>query len=395
MLFLTCCVLSYALDALAKLCQDPKPAIMIASPDQGAAIKGDTDLDIFVDGIDADVIKVDIVINGGPPKTISELPPSANLSPKQRRVKQKLSTIALRATDALILREGPNTIQVKAWDKTGGCKEQTRIVSASAGTFRVLVVGISRYETIRQLNFADKDAISFSEHVRKNFGLVDNKNLFVLTDKHANRRSILKHLDEFGKSETSDTLIVFFSGHGFYSTSGTGTGKVFLMPWDAELGYESTFLEQEEIIEKIGAARAGKKLFFFDACFSGSEGSKNIGWANDPSGSKGIVDLGDIWNKLNAQGIGGVLSSKSTQPSWEDAELDGGHGVFTYYLLESFSKADTNNDRMVTLNEAYEYLKTKVSTFTEKKKPSRQDPVLQVQGSSILDLPLGLIETKP
>jgi len=61
-----------------------------------------------------------------------------------------------------------------------------------------------------------------------------------------------------------------------------------------------------------------------------------------------------------AKGRAIITASRSTEVSLELAEL--GHGLFTYYLVQGLQgAADLNGDRIVALQELYEYLEQQVS----------------------------------
>jgi hypothetical protein len=84
--------------------------------------------------------------------------------------------------------------------------------------------------------------------------------------------------------------------------------------------------------------------------------------------------LGDDASLMNRflQGIsraqGGVAlltSAEANEVSLEDAKWGGGHGVFTYYLLEGMrGAADLDGDGIVTIGELFEYVRDNVKQAT-------------------------------
>jgi len=62
--------------------------------------------------------------------------------------------------------------------------------------------------------------------------------------------------------------------------------------------------------------------------------------------------------------------------------LGGGHGVFTYYLLEGLKgAADADGDKLITSGEAYEYVFKNVSRHTQNmqhpiKKGEEERPII-------------------
>ncbi|HND89689.1 MAG TPA: peptidase C14 caspase catalytic subunit p20, partial [Saprospiraceae bacterium] len=70
-------------------------------------------------------------------------------------------------------------------------------------------------------------------------------------------------------------------------------------------------------------------------------------------------------------GIALLMSSKAEELSLEDQGLR--QGVFTYYVLQGLKgKADTNNDRLITIKELHAYVYGKVREYTA----GAQTPVL-------------------
>jgi len=61
-------------------------------------------------------------------------------------------------------------------------------------------------------------------------------------------------------------------------------------------------------------------------------------------------------------------ASEASEISHESRDWGGGHGVFTYYLLEGLKcRADTNGDQLITLGEMIDYTSEKVRRATRNK----------------------------
>ena len=75
--------------------------------------------------------------------------------------------------------------------------------------------------------------------------------------------------------------------------------------------------------------------------------------------------------------VAALFSCSEKEVSWEDKDLDGGHGVFFHYVIEGLKgKADEddgNRDRRVELDELYSYVKDNVRSFVARK--HSDDPV--------------------
>ena len=78
-----------------------------------------------------------------------------------------------------------------------------------------LVVGISQYanDGIPDLNFADKDALVFSEYLRNT--IVDSSALVTLINEQATTSNIVVNLFDISKRAIKgDKVYIYFSGHG-------------------------------------------------------------------------------------------------------------------------------------------------------------------------------------
>ena len=64
-----------------------------------------------------------------------------------------------------------------------------------------------------------------------------------------------------------------------------------------------------------------------------------------------------------------LFSCSEKEVSWEDSELDGGHGVFFHYVIQGLSgKADEERgNHKVELDELYSYVKDNVLAFVAHK----------------------------
>lgn len=225
-----------------------------------------------------------------------------------------------------------------------------------------LVIGINNYRpypetpSLPSLSYAESDARKMAQALRDpNKGQLSK--VRVLLDTEASKTAIEAELRDLAKRmSVSDTLIVYYSGHGMPSRLGQAT----LMASDAKINDEETWLSLDGLQEQVRKASQGKGrlILIVDACFSGQSlpGSRSFampGRKDFPKPQKPDLSGANIL----------LASSADTQPSWEDAELGG--GIFTAYLLEAISgKADENGDGYVTIGEAYRYAAARVEAFS-------------------------------
>jgi len=113
--------------------------------------------------------------------------------------------------------------------------------------------------------------------------------------------------------------------------------------------------------------KAKKVVVIADACHSGGVGqsfdvarraARAIKVNPISSGLQNLSKIGD--------GVCVISASDDKQFSQEDTKWGGGHGVFTYFLLEGLKgKADYNEDKNITLGELIPYLSEQVRRATQ------------------------------
>ena len=114
--------------------------------------------------------------------------------------------------------------------------------------------------------------------------------------------------------------------------------------------------------------KAKKVVVIADACHSGG-----VGQAYDSNVriNRGIAEVNPISSGLQnlsriGDGICVISASDEKQLSQESEMWGGGHGVFTYFLLEGLNGgADYNRDGLVTLGELIPYLSEQVRRETK------------------------------
>jgi tetratricopeptide (TPR) repeat protein len=224
-----------------------------------------------------------------------------------------------------------------------------------------VIVGISRYRNLadkEQLQFAERDAQSiFTALISPEGGNFHVENVHMLTGDKATlaavRREIGTWLPSVAKED--DRVLIYFAGHGFMSG-----GKGYLAPFDfvrdriADTGYA-----MDELGSVIGGKiKAKSKILLTDACHSG---------AITPEDTENLNSrFGDLSKSLFS-----LTASRAREQSFEVADLKGGHGVFTYYVVQGMEgAADSSGDGVVTADELAEYVHTQVREYTT----NRQNP---------------------
>jgi tetratricopeptide (TPR) repeat protein len=225
-----------------------------------------------------------------------------------------------------------------------------------------LVIGIAQYANLpasAQLRYPDRDAQAiYTTLISEQGGEFPANHVHMLTDSEATLANIRRELENWLPAVTTpdDRVLIYFAGHGFISS-----GKGYLAPYDIDLhNIAGTALPMETLGRLIGTQIKGKwKVLLTDACHSGA-----ITPETDPTQLNGLL------LSMN-QSIFSLTASRDREQSFESADWGGGHGIFTYYVVQGLGgAADTNGDGIVTADELAEYVHTNVREATG----SRQNP---------------------
>jgi tetratricopeptide (TPR) repeat protein len=203
--------------------------------------------------------------------------------------------------------------------------------AAPQGRTYALIVGISAYrdKSIRQLQFAHKDAELFARHLRspRGGGLTDDE-LTLLTDEKAtlaeirNRINILLAL----KAGKGDTVALFFAGHG---TSMGDDGYILTTESDPQ-HLKETALPMKEVQDLFQKklSSVGRVVLYVDVCHAGMIGTIR--------GENKIDDI--VYSVAHRNQIFGMLANRSNEDAYEGPQY-GGHGVFSLYLVDALNGA--------------------------------------------------------
>ena len=272
-------------------------------------------------------------------------------------------------------------------------KERMResAVSRKVGRWAV-VVGISDYKFdirwnprkgIPDLYYADSDARAFSNFLKSpEGGAFSPERVLLLTNREATVKEVRKAIGDFlAQSLENDLVIIFFAGHG--APDPKNSKNLYLLCYDTEPGnFYGTALPMWEIDIALSRTIQSKRVIVLaDACHSaGVGGTRSIGASNN---------FNQYMAKLanSREGLTEITASRSDELSMEKKFPEGGHGLFTHYLLKGLrGEADENKDGFVTMKESYAYLYDKVRSESR----HSQNPWASAYVSS--DIPLGILD---
>jgi tetratricopeptide (TPR) repeat protein len=238
-------------------------------------------------------------------------------------------------------------------------QQQAALQSRTPRTYAV-VIGISEYQRLASVPYADHDAMLFRAHLKSPRGgaLPDNQ-VFTLSNKEATRAAVSNLLEQvFTRlAGPRDTVYLFFSGHGMDEVQ-QNAERGFLLESDSDPQEKSSsaysLTELRNLIQ--ARSRAVERIFLFaDLCRAAS-------YQHSPNRINAVVteQLADISPQAAA-----MLSSGSEQESQAANDPEGGHGLFTYYLVKGLQgEADQDKNGSVTFDELFKYVEERVSRAT-------------------------------
>ena len=220
-----------------------------------------------------------------------------------------------------------------------------------------LVVGVSRYLNLPasdQLQYPGQDADDiYSTLISPEGGQFPPENVHKLVNDQVTLANLRHELEQWLPDVTkpSDRVLIYFAGHGFMFN-----GKAYLAPYDIDLNHAAaTAYPMSQLGEVVGSQIKGKwKVLFTDACHSGAI-------TPEPDRAEVNQSLLDLHTSLFS-----LTASRDREQSFEGAEWGGGHGIFTYYVVQGLSgAADLNGDGIVSADELAEYVHTNVRQATK------------------------------
>jgi hypothetical protein len=234
-----------------------------------------------------------------------------------------------------------------------------------------VVIGVSEYEDSRipGLRYAARDAQSVYDWlVSPNGGRFAPSRVNLLVDRNATNENIKEALFTWLKQAIEEDLVViYFAGHGS-PESPNSLHNLYLLPhntkyssiavtgfpmWDIETALKR-FIKAKRVVIMADACHSAGVGQAFDMATRAGRGIQinpiNLGFQN-------LTDLG--------KGICVISASRDKELSQEGSEWGGGHGVFSYYLLEGLKgAADFDNSGSVTIGELTVYVSQQVRRAT-------------------------------
>jgi hypothetical protein len=249
----------------------------------------------------------------------------------------------------------------------------TAEAQALAGRTWAIVIGVSRYGdpslSERSLRYAESDAQEIRDALIERCN-VPQQNVHLLKGSKATKSGIERAFASVAKSaRSSDLVFIYFSGHGSFvqdrdgdEVDGDRLDEV-LLPYDAVLGDESTYIIDDSLGYMVSRLPASSVAIIIDSCHSAGQG-KSV-----PTPGLLVKGTGDSFAKDIFTDAGGgtgraLLSAcQSGEVAYENEDL--GHGVLTYFVLQSLEQVGADRDRngALTFDELGAFVEERVDAW--------------------------------
>jgi hypothetical protein len=357
--------------------------VQFRHPENGARVSDQSSLVAAEVSSGKGIASVNVLLNGTEVLKQAERPPR--------------KSVAVAAP--VKLREGSNTIVIRASEPDGTVRQEIRtvvyeppapvrpaepVLAAKPNREQwAVVIGVGAYKStaIPQLRYSVADA-ELVHQVLVGQGGFKKENVLLLTDK-TERKPTLRDLKwALGtflarSAKKDDLILIFFAGHGAPEIDPRGAESdglaKYLVPNDADPNdLYSTALPMDEFQTIFDRIEADRVVVFLDACYSGAAGGRTFASQRTRAGRVDDVFLDRL---TRSKGRAIVTASRSSEVSLEVPEL--GHGLFTHFLVQGLrGAADLDRDGIVSLQEVYQYLEQQV-TQKSRSIGGNQHPVMK------------------
>lgn len=233
----------------------------------------------------------------------------------------------------------------------------------AAGSQRwAVVIGISDYQddSIPTLTgAADAEAM---RTVLVERCAVPQSNIWYLPNEFATLANIRHAVTEVTVDASEDDVVfIYFAGHGYRledrdgdEASSDGIDEA-LVPYDAVLGQEDTFLIDDMLGYLVSRIPAKTVVIILDTCYSGGQGRGMTSGGMSMRGPGNAVARDIFAGAETREGRILISACTASQVAYEDP--DTGHGLLTEAFIKGIQNkaADSNLDRRVSIDEAAKF----------------------------------------
>jgi uncharacterized caspase-like protein len=237
------------------------------------------------------------------------------------------------------------------------------VADAAPGKTWALLVGISNYQKLPHdlwLQYPDADAVLFGQFLESaQGGAVAAGQILLLTNEKATTAAVRAGLRGFLRDNPgkNDTVYVLIAGHGTVNNNVDNNGA-YILTWDSDPeNLAATALPMAELhsVVEDELNRAGRVILLADVCRAATIAGQKT------------TSLGGLVEKIGeAPGeMLGLMAARPKELSMESPEFGGGHGAFTWAVLQGLTgAADSDHDGFVTAGELIDFVSSDVARLT-------------------------------
>jgi len=217
-----------------------------------------------------------------------------------------------------------------------------------------LVIGIDKYDNVKNLDYAVDDANSIKNLLVEKFSFPSD-NITLLLNKKATYTKIKKALSHVTRqADEKDRILIFFAGHGATIELPESGEMGYLLPSDGNKDdLFTTSIPMQDLKTISSMSKAKHVLFLIDACYGGLAATNTRGLDASSPGFLEKITRDKSRQIITAGGRGEEVIEKA---EW-------GHSAFTLNLLRGLRDwmADVNMDGFITGEELGLFLKSRVT----------------------------------
>jgi hypothetical protein len=225
---------------------------------------------------------------------------------------------------------------------------------------RALIVGIANYKTVSRLPSAvlnDANDVA-SLLANPTFCGYDGSQVTVLLDSEATLAHLRHNLNSLvANTDSSDSVTIFFSGHGALVGGSSGDPVSALVPVDFDpKSPETSGLLEDEFSDFLKRIKSQKLVVLLDACHAGGAAIFKLHSQDSPILTYNEKSLGRL-----AQGRGRVLIASSRASETSLVHPGARNSVFTTHLLEGLrGEMQGRNDGLIHIFDLFNHVAEKV-----------------------------------
>jgi hypothetical protein len=244
-------------------------------------------------------------------------------------------------------------------------------IPAGAGRFKrpkgagvSIGVGTFRSASVERVEFAAHDAEVMGRYF-EGFAGIPSSRIKVLTDEHALKDDVVEVIEEWLPQavEAGGEVLVFIAARAVVNPS---SGAVSLIPHEADPDHPVRLYSLRRLHDALARLPMQRAIVMLDLTLMA------------PDSTKSPDRKGPSWEPAHAQLKGDKLVQIVGVRGHQEAHQfdEGGHGLFTYYLLKGLrGHADRDDNGVVALGELCGYVHDEVLKTAKEKYQNAQEPV--------------------